>query len=72
MAYQVNTTTGQTVVKNLIASVPQGSGYLLYTEAWSEGLSLNQPLGYRMALDCLEGQDVQSDGTRYQIRLPRP
>ncbi len=71
MAYQINTLPGQTVVNNLLASVPKGSDFLLYTEAWSEGLSLHNPLGYRMAVDCLEGQKVDADRVHYQVRLPR-
>lgn len=55
------------VFPSLFASVPQGSNYLLYGEAWYGARELNNPTGECAALYCAEGQAVGADGGTFQL-----
>jgi hypothetical protein len=58
-----------TVFRNMIASVPRGSSYILYGEAWY-GIRENQnPTGNRAATYCREGVtiDAGSSGQHFEL-----
>ena len=55
------------VFPSLFASVPQGTNFLLYGEAWYGARELNDPTGECASVYCSEGQAVDGGNDTFQV-----
>jgi hypothetical protein len=58
-----------TSFRNMIATVPQGKGFLLYGEAWYGGRELNYPTGNRAATFCRDDVTIDDSSVGKHFEL---